>query len=199
VAINIPGQSAPEDLVNMYKSGGTASDPILIARNKLNGGGPSLSGFGLQLADQGGQYIVAEDNILVNPGFGGLGLASTGCCDIIVRNNKVYSDDKRDFTGVGLSVGVPSDGGCRSNITVENNEITFWQAANLNGSGTTEPFLAPFWNESTGCDDIAGWSTNKFDTGSAQPANLDNSLWNPAWNTPSFLPDNPYYYGNGAL
>ena len=181
----------------MYQSGGTASDPILIARNKFNGGGPSGSGAGMQLGDDGGSYIVAEDNILVNPPAVGLGMA--GGHDITYRNNKVYSanDPQRYFTNVGLTAGriynpdtgVGTPPGKCYNITIENNAITFWQAANWNNNG------APAWRNPTyitskGTDgvspscEITGWSTNKFDTDSAQPANLDMSLWNPAWKYP---------------
>ena len=201
IGVNILGESHTADLVNVYSSGGTASDPILIARNKFNGGGPLASGAGLQLGDEGGEYMVAEDNILVNPGGIGMGLA--GGHDITYRNNKVYSanDPERPFTNVGLTATEPYDpptGECR-NFTIEYNEITFYQADNWNNNGYPawrNPTYVPNIGGGSACG-FAGWDTNKFDTESAQPANLDSSLWNPAWNSPSFLPDNPYFYSSG--
>jgi len=208
VAINVLGESYPEDLVSMYRAGGTASDPMLVARNKFYGGGPSSSGGGIIMGDNGGSYQVVEDNILVNPGM--YGLQVVGGNDLIMRNNRVYSDDQRDFTGVGLAVwrvhngdkGTPP-GECYG-VTVESNEITFWKGPNYKGNGQPAT-LNSSWLPSTGsdglspnCGTIAGWSTNKFDTDGAQPANLDSSLWNPTWNTPSFLPDNPYFYSGGV-
>ena len=41
VGENIIGNSSSEDLVNIYKSNGTAANPILIKGNRFRGGGPS--------------------------------------------------------------------------------------------------------------------------------------------------------------
>jgi len=206
VAINIAGQSNPEDLINAYKSHGNATDPILIARNKFYGGGPSDSGGGIILGDDDGSYQLAEDNILVRPGQYGIQIA--GGRYNTLRNNRVYSDDQKDFTNVGLVVwrsnrlGV-DDGTLPGNCyghTIELNQVTWWQGPNWNGNGLQATRHAT-WDPSTGsdnqqpnCGSVAGWDNNLFDTDSAQPANLDDSLWDPAWNTPAFLPQNPYYY-----
>ena len=123
-----------------------------------------------------------------------------------MRSNKIFSDDQRDFTNVGMGVlrfntqngdGGTAPGDCYGH-TVEYNEVTFYQGVDFNVNG---PVLAPFYTSDFGydglapnCGSIIGLSTNKFDYESDQPANLDASLWNPAWNTPSFLPQNPYYY-----
>jgi hypothetical protein len=147
------------------------------------------------LGDQNGSYQVAEDNILVNPGQYGLQIG--GGHHNVLRNNKVYSDDQRDFTNVGVIIwrygarkgnGTPP-GECHS-LTVELNEITFWRGPNYKNQGN-EPWLAPYYNPSFGadkikpnCGDIAGWKNNKFDNRDSQPANLDMSLWNPAWDNP---------------
>ncbi|HED12451.1 MAG TPA: right-handed parallel beta-helix repeat-containing protein [Gammaproteobacteria bacterium] len=206
VAINIAGQSSTEDLVNLYKSYGSASDPILIARNKFYGGGPSTSGGGIMLGDQDGTYQIAEDNILVNPGQYGLAIA--GGRNNTLRNNQVYSDDQRSFANVGLYIwrfdsqdDGTKPGQCYSH-TVELNQVTWWQGPDHDGNGQPATRMASWYAEGgTGvdgltpnCGSVAGWNNNKFDTDSAQPANLDDSLWNPAWDTPAFLPQNPFYY-----
>ena len=68
LALNILGKSNPEDVINIYKSSGTADDPIQIIGNKILGGGPSDSGGGIMTGDSGGAYIVVKDNVLVDPG-----------------------------------------------------------------------------------------------------------------------------------
>jgi hypothetical protein len=191
IAVNILGQSNPEDLINVYSSDGTPDDPIQIKRNKFNGGGPRLSSGGIILGDQGGSYQIAEDNILVNPGQYGLQIG--GGHHHTFRNNLVYSDDQRSFTNVGVIIwrygSGTAPGGCHSN-TVALNEITWWRGPNYKNQGN-DPWLYPYYNPGFGadkiapnCGNIAGWSTNKFDSKNSQPANLDISIWNPAWNTP---------------
>jgi len=100
VGINVLGESNAEDLINIFKSDGTADDPILVSNNKFYGGGPSSSGGGIMLGDQGGSYQLSENNILVNPG--GYGIAIAGGHHITHRNNRVYSDDQRDFSNIGV-------------------------------------------------------------------------------------------------
>ena len=193
VGINILGESNVEDVVNLFQSFGTASDPILIARNKFNGG-KAPTGFGILLGDgpEGyhGSYAVAEDNILVNTGAGGLNIA--GGHDNIARNNKIYGDVKdASYPTVGLAAG----GDCSTHV-IEYNEVTFYKGATQKWNLGGVAYLYPY----SGCAGVAGWSTNKFDTPDSQPASLDASIWNPAWNSPSFLisPDNPYFYSSGA-
>jgi len=194
IGINILGKSRPEDLVNIYKSSGTAYDPIQVNNNKFLGGGPSLSGGGILLSDQGGSYQTAENNILVNPGS--YGIAIGGGRSNSLRNNRVFSDAQRSFSNVGLVVwrfnnkgGGTQPGSCYGH-TVENNEITWWKGPNYrnNGQATT---LSPYFKPKSGadnvapnCDSVAGWKTNKFDKNKSQPARLGMSIWNPAWNNP---------------
>jgi len=195
IAINVLGESNPADLINIYKSNGTAGDPIQIKNNKFLGGGPMDSGGGIILGDQDGSYQIAENNILVNPGQYGIGIA--GGHHNTLRNNTVYSDDKRDFTNVGLFVfrfnssnDGTAPGDCYAN-TVSGNKITWWKGPNHKKSGKASA-LNPYYNPNMGADDdapncgtVAGWSTNKFDTKRAKAAKLTKkSVWNPKWNLP---------------
>jgi hypothetical protein len=201
IAVNILGQSNPEDLINVYSSDGTPDDPIQIKRNRFNGGGPRLSSGGIILGDQGGSYQIAEDNILVNPGQYGLQIG--GGHHHTFRNNLVYSDDQRSFTNVGVIIwrygSGTAPGECHSH-TVEFNEITWWRGPNYKNKGN-EPWLAPHYNPSFGsdkikpnCGDAVGWRTNKFDTKQNQPADLDESLWHQEWSNPKeMLPGNPLF------
>ena len=122
----------------------------------------------------------------MNTNSGGLNIA--GGHHNTARNNKIYGDLKDEsYPNVGLGL----SGEC-STHTVEYNEATYYKGANWNNTGNAA-HLFPAWLPSS-CTGIVGWRTNKFDTEKSQPAQLDSSLWNPAWNTPSFLPDNPYWY-----
>jgi hypothetical protein len=194
IGINITGESNAEDLINIYKSSGTADDPIQVNNNKLFGSGTSPSGGGILLSDQGGSHQIAENNILVNPGQYGIGIG--GGRYNTLRNNRVYSDDQRSFTNIGVVVlrfngdgRGTAPGECYGH-TVENNEITWWKGPNYKNKGQPA-FLDPYHKPRSGtdgiepnCGSVAGWSTNKFDTKESQPANLDMSIWNPDWNNP---------------
>jgi|GEM_PF-6288837 len=117
----------PEDLINIYASQGTASDPIQIIGNNLRGGGPSTTGGGIMIGDNFGKYIDIEDNIVVDPGQYGIGVPAGQ--NITVKNNKIYGK-QQSFTNVGLYVGLaseiasgyPCDG---STITVEGNQVNW--------------------------------------------------------------------------
>ena len=101
LALNILGKSNPEDVINIYKSSGTADDPIQVIGNKIRGGGPSGSGGGIMTGDGGGAYIVVRDNILVDPGQYGIAIA--GGHHIQILDNKVFGK-RQPFTNVGIYV-----------------------------------------------------------------------------------------------
>lgn len=142
ISINILGQSEAEDVINVYKSDGTASDSIQINNNQLYGGGPSPSGGGILLGDGGGSYQEAKNNILVNPGQYGLGIDSGH--HNVLSSNKVFSDDQRSFTNVGIGIGWTAGQkglDCYS-LDVSNNEVTWWKGSDFNGG--VRPYLEPY-------------------------------------------------------
>jgi hypothetical protein len=100
------GVGNPEDLINLYASSGTTGDPIRITGNKTRGGGPSPSGGGFMLGDNGSHDIVADNNILVNPGQ--YGIAAPSGKNITISNNTVFGV-QQSFTNVGLYVGLQSE------------------------------------------------------------------------------------------
>jgi hypothetical protein len=177
VAINQLGKSDTEDLVNTYKSNGTPGDPIQINNNQFYGSGSSHSGGGILLGDGGGSYMEARNNILVNPGQ--YGLAMSGHHQVF-SNNKVYSDNLRPFTNIGVSIGWTASqtgGGDCYALEFSHNEITFYKGRDFIKSPDVKPYLSPYWKWS-GCQ-IAGWETNKVDTPYKQPANLDETILPP--------------------
>ncbi len=155
---NILGQSYAEDAINLYQSSGTLASPTLIAGNWIRGGGPSPSGGGIMLGDNGGSYLIARDNILVNPGEYGMAIAGGDHNQII--NNKIYGKSQ-SFTNVGLYVN--SIGGYNeTNSTVMGNQINFFNASNYNNNW----WLAP------GVQKPAGWD----DGGNILGASIDASI-----------------------
>jgi hypothetical protein len=150
VGENILGQSYPEDAISLFRSNGTAASPIQVVGNKIRGGGPSGSGGGIMSGDNGGSYILVQDNILVNPGQYGLTVSSGH--DINISNNKIYSA-KLSFSNIGLSAYRQYEISTY-NITISNNAVNY---TNNNG------VLNDMWNANN-CGTVAGWDSNYHDS-----------------------------------
>jgi hypothetical protein len=146
---NIFGQSDPQDAINIYKCHGSPNDPILISGNKIRGGGPSKSGGGIMLGDNGGSYIVAQNNILVN--VGQYGMAIAGGDHISILNNVIYSK-QREFTNVGLYIWAQAQANCAFD-EIRGNRVN-WTDKNGNKKHK--------WNGAN-CGDVRGWETNISD------------------------------------
>ena len=187
IIINEQGASRPEDDINFYNSSGTAVSPITITNNKMKGQNESTSSTTIILGDGTGKYSLAEDNIMVNAGQVGMGMGGNGYH--VARRNKIYSapvykltDPSVGVSNVGFSSGYtnfvnnlpPIDG-----LVFEDNDVTFWKAANYNNTGSAE-VLSP-WYIAPGQSTPAGWSTNRFDTSTSQPASLTDAIWLSAW------------------
>jgi hypothetical protein len=153
---NILGQSNPEDAINLFKSNGTPASPIKVTGNWIRGGGPSRSGGGIMLGDNGGSYQVASENILINPGQYGMAIA--GGDHISIIGNTIYGK-AQDFTNVGIYILGQAGYRC-SNATITQNKVRFMNAKNAENDrwlGTGE--AAP-----------AGWDANTWG------ANIDESV-----------------------
>jgi len=156
VVENIMGQSYPEDEISLFMSNGTADDPIKVVGNWIRGGGPSTSGGGIMTGDEGGSYVLVQDNILVNPGQYGITISSGN--NITIQNNKIFSS-QQSFSNIGLSAYKQYPIATFSN-TIMNNEVNF-----TNKDGV----LNNMWNAGNS-GTIAGWDTNTYNT------NLDASI-----------------------
>jgi hypothetical protein len=152
---NALGKSIAEDLINLHQSSGTADSPILVANNRLKNGGPSGSGSGIMAGDGGGAYQVIRDNILLNPGQAGIGVASG--TDISVTGNQIYSE-KLSWSNVAIYVSNRYPTEC-ARIEVRGN-LTDW--TNRNG------VKGGMWDEKT-CGAVAGSTENNW-TASLYPA-----------------------------
>jgi hypothetical protein len=145
---NEQGQGQPEDAISLYKSVGMPQSPITVTGNLIIGGGPSLSGGGIMLGDDGGSYQIAQDNVLVEPGQYGIGVASGDHMSIL--NNLVFSR-RLPFTNVGIYAWNQYPHACHS-IQIEGNKV-HW----ISKTGRANPF----W-DGDNCGRIAGLQHNDF-------------------------------------
>jgi nitrous oxidase accessory protein NosD len=156
LALNILGKSNPEDVINIYKSSGTANDPIQVIGNKIRGGGPSGSGGGIMTGDSGGAYIVVRDNVLVDPGQYGVAIA--GGHHIRILDNKVFGR-KQPFTNVGIYVWNQSKAPSHDH-TVSGNQVRWFSKSGMENS---------CW-DAKNCGTVTGWDDNNWH------ADLDDRL-----------------------
>jgi hypothetical protein len=159
---DILGQSQSEDAISMYQSNGTAASPIMISGNWIRGGGPSSSSGGIMLGDEGGSYLTAENNILVNPGEYGMAIAGGDHNSIL--NNTIYGASQ-SFTNVGLYVN-SINGHTVTNSTVTGNKVLFYNSSNYVNSC----WLAP------GTTTPSGWSTTNIWSTILTPAILPSVI-----------------------
>lgn len=147
---NVMGQSNPEDAINIYRSSGTTKSPITISYNWIRGGGPSYTGGGIALGDDGGSYQSALNNVLVNPGQYGIAIASGKT--MTIKNNKIFAA-QAPYTNVGTFAWnqYSSTTGC-SLVTITGNEVNFTAAGG---------YQNPSWNGGN-CGTITGWNNNKW-------------------------------------
>jgi len=160
---NIMGSSTPEDAISMYMTNGTATSPVIISWNWIRGGGPSKTGGGIILGDDGGSHQTAENNTLVNPGQYGIGVA--GGTNLEILNNKIYAA-QNTFTNVGVCVwNQYTNISASSGITASGNQVNWTNSAGA---------LNPDWNAGN-CGTVTGWSSNTWGatfTSSILPATI---------------------------
>lgn len=159
VITNTLNESNPEDIINLYKSSGEEGFPIIVENNYINGGGPSKSGGGIMSGDNGGQYQIIRNNVLVNPGQ--YGIACAGGEHISIARNQVYGK-QQSFTNVGIYVW-KQKASVLNEILVEENQVSF-----INNEGNENPW----WNG-----------------GNATNLTLKNNEWDVAYREPQPNPD----------
>jgi len=149
VCDNPVGESGAEDIINLHDSTGTQDSPIMVIGNWIRGGGPSDSGGGILVGDNGGRYYLVADNILVDPGQYGLGIA--GGRDAKILNNLVYSA-QQPYSNIGLYVWNQYAPKKCGNHEIRGNKVN-WTSAN------GEP--GPAWNAED-CGVVDGWDDNDW-------------------------------------
>lgn len=180
IIVGVNGECAFEDHISWYHSSGTAASRAMCENNKSNGAGPSANGAGISVGDGGGNYITAQNNIILRTGNG---IQLVGGHDNVLTGNKCYSP-QTGWSQVGCLVwrwGKVAPG-FMYNCTVSNNQ-TYW----LRYDGVPNHSYYPSTGQdgqspnhgtiASGNVDPAGWGTNTFNDGT-----LSDSLWNAAWN-----------------
>ncbi|MFA5623862.1 MAG: hypothetical protein WC966_02235 [Bradymonadales bacterium] len=142
----------PGDQVNIFMSSGTADSPILIAYNKILGGGPHEAGGGLLAADFGGDYITIRNNFLLNPGQYGVAIAGGKHNKLL--DNIMYSDTVFPWSNVAVIVW--GQGNSTSPETCNNHEVRGNRVFYLSKNG-----FGGAWNGKN-CGEVAGWDDNTF-------------------------------------
>ena len=142
-----------EDVINTWESKGDPSDPILIAYNRLKGGG-SFTGSGIMAGDGGGSNISVIGNRIVDPWNAGIGVA--GGSNIRIERNRVVSALPGSIAGEGFYVRNFYPSAC-SNITHQNNEIN-WPPTDWSTAGWAQPY----WQPAGECSNVSGTSTNNL-------------------------------------
>lgn len=162
------------DHVNLYGSSGTSTTPIRVACNKFRGG-DDVSGSGMIVGDNGGGWVIAEDNIMVmTTNVGGVGCA--GCTNTIVRRNVVYAPGADSSSNTSGAFYSKTDDGAFASARVQFLNNRAWVRSWLYG-GTGE--LSAAWYED-------GTTTGLTLTGNNfQDATLTAAIWD---TTPSACP-----------
>lgn len=119
---NTLGKSSTEDIVSIYKCNGTAESYILVENNAFYGGGPSVSGTGILIGDNGGSFQHVRNNIMVDVGQCGIGMA--GGSNMIIENNKIFGK-KQPFTNVGIYAWRQKNTNIGDNVRITGNVIGF--------------------------------------------------------------------------
>ena len=141
-----------EDMINLFSSSGTAGDPIVVSGNTLRNGGPSTSGTGIILGDGNTssgatQFVLVEDNVLIDPGHVGISLA--GGNNITIRDNIIVGiGEVPHTTTVGFTIndyGYSAE--CRDHVVADNQ---VWMDNQHLPSGTNH-----LWNPGTCTNNVA--------------------------------------------
>jgi hypothetical protein len=128
---NIAGVAvAPHDILNVYQSNGLQGDSIQVIGNWIRGGqianATNNGAAGIVLADVGGSYQVARNNILVNPGY--IGIQAQGGVHIKADHNQIYSS-QTPVSLLGMGWGNYS-GVASSDVVYSYNQIRWYDYNN---------------------------------------------------------------------
>lgn len=115
---NFP-EADPEDMISFFQSSNG------LVKGNIFRGNPtstwSTSGGGIIAGDYGGSNVTLEENTLMTSG--NYGMAIAGGTNMIIRNNKIYSD-RNAISNNPLYVWAQAGASC-GNITVTNNRVSW--------------------------------------------------------------------------
>jgi hypothetical protein len=132
--INHLGTTNSEDVISLYRSGGTAATPLVVSRNWvqgsywLNSPTPDFSGSGIILGDGGGGvgYVDVTGNTVLDTS--NVGITIVGGHDTHVHLNRVFAQAGTGLGNLGLSGwNATGDAGWARN-TIDFNTVRWQQA-----------------------------------------------------------------------
>jgi len=127
------------DWISIFRSEGTPDSPIHVFRNRAKGHGFDTTGSFIMLGDDGGKYQLAEENVGVNPGQVGVGIA--GGESITVRGNIMFSDES-DFSNVAFySADYSTPNPCVEHTITSNR--SYWRSNNRQNNVWTDNKCTP--------------------------------------------------------
>lgn len=113
--LNVPGQSQVEDVINTFKSGGTAASPLKIYRNLIDGAYDSVptnvhSGSGVMMGDAGGDRSEATFNTVVRTSNTGISMAAMNYgriqSNFIMQTGFDPNGNRVDGNGANIDAGI---------------------------------------------------------------------------------------------
>lgn len=138
-----------EDIVSLFRTGGTHEAPFVVEYNHFQGvDWVSRSGSGIALGDSTSSHSVARYNILLNPGQAGIFIA--GGTDHQIIGNTIYGE-QRPKSNVGIYVWNQSKDPCSAN-EVRDNKVSW---AREDGAAN------PAWDAGN-CGTTDGWDDNEW-------------------------------------
>jgi hypothetical protein len=139
-----------EDIVSMFRTGGTVDAPFYVERNHFEGvDWVSQSGSGIALGDGESHYAIARDNILLNVGQVGAFIA--GGTNHKILDNVIYGE-QRPSSNVGIYVWD------RTEVPCEGHEVRGNRVHWLREDGERNSR----W-DGENCGPIEGWDDNEWD------------------------------------
>jgi hypothetical protein len=127
------GQSTVEDNISIFESSGTSGSPLMVSTNWIRGGGPSHTGSGILIGDVTGSYESAINNVIVNSGNIGIGVAAGS--NEVISGNQIYGAQS-PISNVGFYI-LNLYSGC-SLITASGNLVNWTNAGNISNGYYTD-------------------------------------------------------------
>jgi hypothetical protein len=151
--------SHPHDILNVYHSNGVPGDSIQVIGNWIRGGqlvkwpGPNDGACGIILGDEFGNYQVARNNILVNPGAGGIANISNNSPSVGIKidHNVIFS---KQTPVTGQAIGVIN----KNQADVGYNRVN-WTNSSGGNTLNSSPY-SQYWISDSPTP--LNWATNKW-------------------------------------
>jgi hypothetical protein len=172
---NVAGQSLVEDNISIFDTSGTRKSRILIHDNFIDGAYPinaatdtDFTGGGIMLSDDGGAFVSAYNNQIVDTTNYGMAISS-GHDNAIFNNRIISSGELPDGTPVPTqNVGVY--------VWNQNGESGF---TNNTGSGNVIGWTTKSGNNDSWTPDAASWTGNNEMDNTVTPATAqaEQAIW----------------------